>query len=211
MKPYSYHWPFTRAYAGTLDLYGLGAVPLADAQDRLLVGLPHYWDGGAGAYYSYVGSGDKFYDDNAWTGFNLLRANRLTGDSGVLERAKAVFKFIDAGWDSARNHPAPGGVFWVQATWNRDRNTVSNAPSAELGLRLYQSTTRTITDQKTYLTPATNMLQLGRPLPALGRQQRHDGRALLGPHQPQRRYREDPVELQPGHDDRSRRAALPDL
>ena len=153
-RPYSYLWPFTRAHAGTLDLYG----PAADR----LTGLAKYWDGTG--YASYVvalnqGGGDRFYDDNAWSGLNLMRAHRLTpgGNAVALARAKAVFKFINAGWDTNRKHPAPGGVFWVQASWSRDRNTCSNAPSAELGLRLYQATARTAADRKAFLTPATDM------------------------------------------------------
>ena len=33
-----------------------------------------------------------------------------------------------SGWDDDPSHPAPGGVFWTQAPWSRDRNTVSNGP-----------------------------------------------------------------------------------
>jgi rhamnogalacturonyl hydrolase YesR len=43
-------------------------------------------------------------------------------------------------------------VFWTQATWSSDRNTVSNMPGAELGLRLYQ-----ITHDRSYLDWALRM------------------------------------------------------
>jgi predicted alpha-1,6-mannanase (GH76 family) len=43
-------------------------------------------------------------------------------------------------------------VFWTQASWSTDRNTVSNMPGAELGLRLYQ-----LTGQRSYLDWARRM------------------------------------------------------
>src|SRR5437764_1304422 len=88
----------------------------------------------------------------AWIGLNLVRAYRLTGDAAALSRAQSVFAFIEGGWDSNPAHPDPGGVFWTQASWSRDRNTVSNAPSAELGLRLYQ-----LTGQQAYFDWAQRM------------------------------------------------------
>ncbi len=86
--------------------------------------------------------GDKFYDDNAWTGLELMRAHRLIGDPGALAQARRVFHFVTTGWDTA-SPCATGGVYWKQqAPWetNRDRNVVSTAPNAELALRLYQAT-----------------------------------------------------------------------
>jgi hypothetical protein len=146
-KSYAHHWPFSQAMAATIDLAGLPGIGdeyAADLLDLLRRGLPHYWDAGAypPAYDSYVRAplgrgGDKFFDDNHWTGLNLVRVYRLTGDEAALERARQLFAFAVSGWDHDPGHPAPGGVYWTQQWWNRDRNTVSNAPSAELGLRLH--------------------------------------------------------------------------
>jgi hypothetical protein len=141
----SFHWPFSQAMAATLDLASLSTVgeqyrsevsalmQSADAYWNQTVAHPAY----ASAVLSPLGNGgDIFYDDNTWTGMELVRIYRMTGDETALARARLIFDFIVAGWDSDTSHPAPGGVFWVDASWSRDRNTVSNAPSAELGLLL---------------------------------------------------------------------------
>ena len=158
-NPYAYHWPFSHAVTATLDMLGLSADYRGAVQDRIHNGSPKYWNSTSSppGYDSYVrpplgSGGDKFYDDHAWTGLNLVRAYRLTGDEAALDRARQVFEFVKSGWDNDPTHPAPGGVFWVQADWSRDRNTVSNAPSAELGLRLYL-----LTGEPSYLEWARKM------------------------------------------------------
>lgn len=93
--------------------------------------------------------GDTFYDDNAWVGLNLMRAVRMAADPATLGQAQEAFASIIGGWDINPTDPHPGGVFWKRQTaieTNHDRNTVSNAPSAELALRLYQ-----ITGQQVYI------------------------------------------------------------
>jgi predicted alpha-1,6-mannanase (GH76 family) len=64
----------------------------------------------------------------------------MTGDGAALDRAEQIFALVESGWDTDSSHADPGGVFWTQAAWSTDRNTVSNMPAAELGLRLYQAT-----------------------------------------------------------------------
>jgi Glycosyl hydrolase family 76 len=158
---YSYEWPFSQAMAGTIDLstaIRVGSSYQAAVQDRF-TGLSRYFSSNGAVpnkgitptypsppgYDSYVdppygGSGDKFYDDNDWVGLTSVQYYLLTGDLTSLARARTIFNLIVAGWDNDPSHPAPGGVFWTQAPWSQDRNTVSNMPSAELGLRLYQIT-----------------------------------------------------------------------
>lgn len=146
-RPYAYHWPYSQALAATLDvlaLPGVGGRFAGDARDRL-AGLQLYWNERASpaGYDSYVRpphgqGGDRYYDDNLWTGLELVRFYRLTGDAEALRRAGELFDLAVSGWDADPSHPAAGGVFWVAATWNRDRNVVSNAPGAELGLELYE-------------------------------------------------------------------------
>ncbi len=156
---YAYHWSQAHVTALAMDLLPLVPEAATDLASDLQAALPAYWDtsaappGCASVVLPPFGpGGDKFYDDNAWTGLNLVRAYRLTRDAAYLDGARQVFSFIEAGWDADASHPAPGGVFWVQAAWNRDRNTVSNAPSAELGFRLYQ-----VTGDRRYLDSAARM------------------------------------------------------
>jgi hypothetical protein len=139
---YCYLWPFSRLAAAALDLVELGALGPEDA-DRLLDGLDAYWrgDGRPPGYDSAVRpprgpGGDRFYDDNAWVGLDLVRQHRVTGRPGALGRARAVLAFLASGWDDDPGHPSPGGVFWVESPTNRDRNTVSTAPAARLGFLL---------------------------------------------------------------------------
>jgi hypothetical protein len=140
-------WPLSRAFVATLDLAGLstdltgGFDPAAAIADRLAA-LERYWDptGDHPAYSSdLLGSrfgGDRYYDDNAWVGLALVQLERLRPGSGRLARAEALFRFAVEGWDRRR-----GGVFWVEqgrgiGARNHDRNTVSTAPNAQLGLHL---------------------------------------------------------------------------
>lgn len=164
-RPYSYEWPFSQAHAATLDLTGLpgerGAAFRGDLASRGR-GQERYWNAAGGTtglpgYASYpvapYGSGgDFFYDDNEWVGLLDVQHHLMTGDKAALARAEKVFDLVTSGWDGDSAHAAPGGVFWTQAGWSSDRNTVSNMPGAELGLRLYE-----ITGQRSYLAWALRM------------------------------------------------------
>lgn len=151
-NPYSYEWPFSQAYIATLDL---SAVPEAAGRNfrsalaNREAGQERYWNTtgttGLPGYDSYARSpygngGDKFYDDNAWVALAKIQQYLTTGDQSALARAKQLFTLIVSGWDTDATHADPGGVFWTQATWSTDRNTVSNMPPAEIGLRLHQIT-----------------------------------------------------------------------
>ena len=145
-------WPFERALAATLDVAGIAA-PLAagfDASAEIatdLATLERYWraDVQPPAYASDARrgpvGGDIYHDDNAWAGLALIQLERMRPGSGWLTRARAVYASALAGWDHSGSGPSPGGVFWVvQGTGigrrNHDRNVVSTAPNAELGLHL---------------------------------------------------------------------------
>lgn len=153
-NPYSYVWPFSQALAATIDLSGIRKAQIGkqytdDVEDRFDA-LEHYWnpDTQPVGYDSYVRApygdgGDHFYDDNEWIGLEMVQHYRMTGDETALERARQIFDLVVYGWDDDESHPCPGGVFWTQASWNNDRNTVSTAPGAELGLHLYQLTNDT--------------------------------------------------------------------
>ena len=144
-------WPFSRALVATLDLVGIdeGLIEEIDVESAIadhLRALERYWDPSREppAYSSDVrGSrvgGDLYYDDNAWVGLGLVQLERIRPGSGYLDRAEELFRFAASGW-SRDQGPSPGGVFWVEqgrgtGRTNHDRNTVSNAPNAELGLHL---------------------------------------------------------------------------
>jgi hypothetical protein len=149
-------WPFARAMVATLDLAGVdqGAVreviadfdAEAEIADRLNA-LERYYDASREppAYSSDVAGtrigGDRYYDDNAWVGLALVQLGRMRPGASRLDRAEEVFRFALAGWDRRPDVPSPGGVFWLEqgrgaGLKNHDRNTVSTAPNAEIGLHL---------------------------------------------------------------------------
>ena len=141
-------WPFIRAFVATLDLAGAAGDFDAEAAiaEHLAI-LERYWDpeGPRPAYASDVQGtrigGDRYYDDNAWVGLALVQLERMRPGSGQLARAADLFAFALQGWDRRPDVPAPGGVFWVEqgrgtGRGNHDRNTVSTAPNAQVGLHL---------------------------------------------------------------------------
>jgi Glycosyl hydrolase family 76 len=151
-------WPFSRALVATLDLAGIEYdLPGFDADGAIsdgLAALERYWDptGDPPAYSSDLRGtrigGDRYYDDNAWIGLALVQLERMRPGSGSLDRAEELFRFAASGWDR-RDVSNPGGVFWVEqrrgiGVRNHDRNTVSNAPNAELGLHLTELTGHTV-------------------------------------------------------------------
>lgn len=157
------NWQISHAFSSALDLKLVPGNNLFqdEALEEVLRGLALYWDkkpkGGIPSYNSRTVGGrhydEKFYDDNAWIGLNLIRAYRITKNPLLLEQAKAVFEFVRSGWAKGMEH-YPGGVYWQQQRGGApaDRNTVSNAPNAELGIRLYQ-----LTGDVSYLVDAIRM------------------------------------------------------
>lgn len=147
-NPWSYVWPFSQAVLATQTMAGIpgiGGRYVDDVADRYAA-LEAYWNSETDppGYDSYLRpphghGGDKFYDDNEWIalGFQQLHYMTAGGDQAAMRRASEIFDLVVFGWDTDPSHPCPGGVFWTQATWSNDRNTVSNAPGAEVGLRMY--------------------------------------------------------------------------
>ena len=161
---YSYEWPFSQAHVASLDLTGMpgrngrryvGALKRNDAaqldywHDAGTTGLPGF---ASGVEPPYGSGGDFFYDDNEWVGLQDVQHFFQYRDRRSLAQAERIFALVRSGWDGNGAHADPGGVFWTQATWSSDRNTVSNMPGAELGLRLYQ-----LTHRRSYLTWALRM------------------------------------------------------
>jgi hypothetical protein len=148
-SPYSYVWPFSQAMSATIALSGMPkqAHHYAKEVHNRLLGLQAYFDpdsqppGYDSAVRPPLGKGGaKLYDDNEWIGLEMLRRYRMTHESFLLRRARTIFALAVFGWDKDESHPCPGGVVFSQDPNNVDRNTVTNAPGAELGLRLYELT-----------------------------------------------------------------------
>ena len=112
-------WPYGQVLEAAI------AVGAETDVEMLLTGLERYWDGVA--YRSGIEGGDRFYDDNAWLGLAFFRIGRF-------EQAARIFRYATMGWDARR-----GGVYWTEGR-NRDRNTVSTAPNAQLAMHLYART-----------------------------------------------------------------------
>jgi hypothetical protein len=146
-------WPFARAFVATLDLAGMATPPdgcdAGAAIAQRLLALERYWDA-RGPHPAYASDtpgkpwdGDRYYDDNAWVGLALAQLERMRPGSGRLDRAVQLYAFAVSGWDTDPGAPHPGGVFWLEqgrgaGRRNHDRNTVSTAPNAQLGLHLEQ-------------------------------------------------------------------------
>ena len=154
-SPYSHLWPFSQALAATVAMASLPKVGPKYANDvsTRIVGAEAYWNpdkqppGYEGTARPPYGDGGVIgYDDNEWIGLELVRRYRRTHDLQLLQRAQDMFALAVSGWDNDPSHPCPGGVVFSQDPQNADRNTVTNAPGVELGLRLYQ-----ITHAPTYL------------------------------------------------------------
>ncbi len=152
-RAYSFEWPFSQAHVAALDLTGMAGAGRRYRDDLAAHrrAQQHYWDSagstGLPGFASYVmppygDGGDFFYDDNEWVALADLQHHAMYGDQASVREASRLFDLVVSGWDDDQSHAAPGGVFWTQAPWSSDRNTVSNMPGAQVGLRLHQLTGR---------------------------------------------------------------------
>jgi hypothetical protein len=158
-EPFSYMWPFSQALAATVsmaEIPHLGISLTSELRSRL-VGLHDYLDtsnSGApegtftstltafdGAVAPPLGPGGaKYYDDNDWVGIELARLYELSRSPSLLAGAETIMAFEMAGWQASPELGCPGGVPFSNAVANSERNTVSTAPAAELGVQLYRIT-----------------------------------------------------------------------
>jgi len=145
------NWDFSQAMAAVIEMNRLTSNVNHQHLQMVKKGLEKYWDSkpakGLPAYnstvkYPLIGDPEKYLDDGAWDGLNLVRLFEYTGYKDAFLRGQEVFEFACANFDQD-SECMPGGIPWVQQTEsqkNHDRNTVSNAPNAQLGLRLFQLT-----------------------------------------------------------------------
>ncbi len=135
-------WPFSQALWATLEVASIpGADPdaRADLRSRLrALGAYSHPQARRPAEFAsaFGGSGDVYYDDNLWIGLALVEASRVLPGTGALTTAREIFTLVGDGWDFDADDPCPGGVFWKRTGQNHDRNTVTTANAALLGLRL---------------------------------------------------------------------------
>lgn len=147
----SHAWPFSQAVAAHIAIASVPSLkPKASVRARLAT-LEHRFR--SGATYRAWPKGDVYLDDNEWLAQDFLDWSTVSGDRVSLQRAAAIFAAVVDAWDDAPKHPCSGGVFWTTAASNHDRNTVSTANGAVIGLRLYQAT-----HNPSYLTWAKTML-----------------------------------------------------
>ncbi|APX32093.1 hypothetical protein BH708_04385 [Brachybacterium sp. P6-10-X1] len=158
---FSYAWPLSQARAAVTELIAAltdGGPPThtgdldPDAADAALIrAQEHYWypAGGTTGLPGYTAAtdsiqgahGDFYYDDNDWIALLEIEQHLLTdGSAGDLDRARQLLDLFRSGESTDQSLASPGGIFWTQADWNRDRNTVSTVPSAKVALRWHQLT-----------------------------------------------------------------------
>jgi hypothetical protein len=158
-EPFAYLWPFSQALAATVSVASIPALAHSmtlELQARL-AGLQSYLDtnnSGApeGTYASTMPAfdgtiappagpgGPKYYDDNDWVGIELVRLYKLTHNTTALAQAEQIMAFEMAGWQTAPELGCSGGIPFSNSIENTDRNTVTTAPAAELGVQLYRVT-----------------------------------------------------------------------
>jgi hypothetical protein len=167
LQKFGYLWDFVNAWAATdymaaipgigdryqsdMQARDQGALDYYDTQETSPTGQPQPPAFASGVLRPVDSHQPTYYDDNAWVGLNFLQEYDLTHQQPDLARAEGIFHFVVSGWDTRTTDACPGGVFWEDAA-NSSRNTISNAPNAEVGLQIYQAT-----HDPYYLTWATRM------------------------------------------------------
>ena len=135
-RPNGYLWSFEEATMATLSMYGLpgAAKTYASAIQDRFTAREKYWDQSltaVRAYRSYPATGDRYYDDNCWTGADLLQHHLFTARGIHEHRARSCqvgvqlhfrpvgrrtcqTRAVSAGWTprttvTARPTPLPAG------------------------------------------------------------------------------------------------------
>ncbi|WP_295122998.1 glycoside hydrolase family 76 protein [uncultured Chitinophaga sp.] len=155
---YAYLWPYSAMFTGAtlLKQMGYNDAVTEGYYSSTLTGMDSYKDVSRtpAAYQSVPlseGQADRFYDDNAITGIDMLEAFHLTGDQQLLANAKLCYTFCA----SAESPEAGGGLYWNEGVANNPdhpdymKATNVTALSATLALQLYQQD-----KQEAYLTSA---------------------------------------------------------
>jgi hypothetical protein len=106
--------------------------------------LADYEDPAGGFYpgppWFFVGGGVRKYDDNLFVSLDLIEAYRETHKATYLQMAEADARYIETGWSTDGLLPRPGGQYWEDPKFGRDRNAVTTGGAALLDAELYQQT-----------------------------------------------------------------------
>lgn len=138
----SHAWPYSQALAAAIEVArarGVRSVAGRAVPARLALLDRRFGD--AGVYRAKPG-GDVYYDDNEWIAQDLLDWDAIRSSASARRKAVRIFAAVTHAWDSTATKTCPGGVQWTDARGNDDRNTVSTANGAVVGLRLYLLTRR---------------------------------------------------------------------
>lgn len=130
----SFLWPYDGLVAGVSTLHKLGyEVGYKDMVDRF---ESYYRQRGVlnvGGYGSSTdgknGGGDRFFDDNAIIGIELVEAYELLKDPKYLERCAQIVKFYKAGIDNTMGR----ALWWCESNINQPGNDSSNKPACANG------------------------------------------------------------------------------
>jgi hypothetical protein len=138
----SHAWPFSQALAATIEMARVGGG--RSTAGRAVPKRLHKLDGRfrRGVVYRARPGGDVYYDDNEWIAQDLLDWDAARGSPASRRKAERIFDAVTGAWDVDTHKTCPGGVQWTDAPGNDDRNTVSTANGAIVGLRLYLLTRR---------------------------------------------------------------------
>lgn len=149
-SPFALAWPYSQAMAATISVAALPRQHKRYQADLIarLSGLQAYADHADPAPAGYAAqarartgqSNTRFNDDNEWIAIELLRLYHLNHQHALLGAATQLFGLVTAQWDQRQDVLCPGGVPWQSLKLNGDRNTVTDAPGAELGAQLYLTT-----------------------------------------------------------------------
>ena len=145
-------WPLSQALAATIAVAQLPGTK-TDAGAFAARGFHELAGLRDGSVYRASGGSDVYYDDNEWIAQDLLDWNVFHPNRAAVAGAAAIFGAVVHAWDTDQTTPCPGGVYWTTSAHVRDRNTVSTANGALVGLRLYALTRRPV-----YLYWARRML-----------------------------------------------------
>lgn len=134
-------WPVSQAVSATI---AVAQIPGArtDAAAHARMGFRQLAPLRQGSLYRAADSGAIYYDDNEWIAEDMLDWNAFRRDPSAIATAGTIFTGVVGAWDTDAATPCAGGVYWTTDPAVRDRNTVSTANGALVGLRLYALTHR---------------------------------------------------------------------
>jgi hypothetical protein len=147
----SHAWPFSQGLAATIEVARLGGSAAHRAVPARLRELDRRFR--KHGVYRAAPQGNVYWDDNEWIAQDMLDWDAVHGSAASRRKAAQIFRAVTRAWDPDPQKTCPGGVQWTDAPGNDDRNTVSTANGAIVGLRLYL-----LTHNGTYLRWSQRML-----------------------------------------------------